>query len=637
MNYRGTTGDDILDQATLGLTDWPTIYGDSGNDRITIGAGIANGERGNDTIIGTSPLSTVAFWSPGGVVVDLAKGTAHDGYGTTDALVNIHTVHGTDFDDRYVGSAENETFWGLGGSDTFVGGGGSDTVVFWNTKTSEVQVSYEQSTDTFTVRKHTAGGDNGTDILSGIGTLRFFSDGTASTDLTKYNFGYSGSVEIAAANEKFQLGDYTLFNNDWGTPANLLNTSGAHSVIRAANAGEINKDVTVGFQFPDYSPPDYVWGYPEIRWGLGFGETDSEFTEKAGNIKSLVVDYSTSNDFKPGDFFSPWNNDVMMEIWTTDASGKVTNEITVNVWGWPVGSSPTPYSDAYLKASRSIVLNQGGDHTMITYRTTPEMLSGKVDFALLLQDLISEKIVNPDDYVSGLELGTEMAQGSGMFSIQHFDVFQVLHTTRTIKKTGTPAFDVFDITTNNQYSINGGDGIDTVRINSTKLASNMTLLSNGNFSLRDAQEGLVDLSSVERLKFSDKMIAFDVMPAGSAGQTIEIIGAAFGKASLPDHPEYVGIGLQLFDSGKTMAQVAQLCIDTGLVSAADNTSFVRAVWRNVFDSAIDATNLAYYTGLLKGSGGVMTQAELLEAAAICQPNVEHLDLIGFSKTGIEYT
>lgn len=142
-------------------------------------------------------------------------------------------------------------------------------------------------------------------------------------------------------------------------------------------------------------------------------------------------------------------------------------------------------------------------------------------------------------------------------------------------------------------------------------------------------------TNIQRIHFADKNIAVDLAATESAGETALMIGAAFGKAAL-DKADYVGIGLQLFDGGQTLQQVAQLCVGTGLISAPDNTSFVKAVWLNVIGSPIDPGNLSYFTGLLSGSGGTMSQADLLVLAATTQENIDHIGLVGLQTTGLAY-
>ena len=44
----------------------------------------------------------------------------------------------------------------------------------------------------------------------------------------------------------------------------------------------------------------------------------------------------------------------------------------------------------------------------------------------------------------------------------------------------------------------------------------------------------------------------------------------------------------------------------------------------------------FYVGLLQGSGGTMTQAELLALAANAQANEANIDLTGLQQTGLEF-
>jgi hypothetical protein len=182
-NYFGTSGDDVLDQASLGLEDWSNIYGEAGDDTITIKVGRAEGGAGNDTITGESRASTVMYGSsPRGVIINLATGIVQDGLGTTDRLINIRVVQGTRFDDKVTGSFADEEFWGLGGSDTFVGGGGSDDVVYWDVKPTDVQITYDPATDTFTVKK-----SFGIDLLTGIQTINFRGPNNYQETFNKYD------------------------------------------------------------------------------------------------------------------------------------------------------------------------------------------------------------------------------------------------------------------------------------------------------------------------------------------------------------------------------------------------------------------------------------------------------------------
>jgi len=172
MDYHGTNGNDNLDQQALGLADWTNIYGGAGNDTITVGNATAIGEAGDDTIIGTTHYSTVAYWSsPAGVTVNLATGIAQDGFGGTDHLSGIYAVQASPYSDRFIGSSADETFWLSGGNDSVSGGGGHDKVIYYGVKAGEAKVTYSAATDTFTVVRNPANGDRGTDTVQGVDAI----------------------------------------------------------------------------------------------------------------------------------------------------------------------------------------------------------------------------------------------------------------------------------------------------------------------------------------------------------------------------------------------------------------------------------------------------------------------------------
>jgi Ca2+-binding RTX toxin-like protein len=97
------------------------------------------GEAGNDTIHGGDGTDLASwFSSSSGVVVDLAAGTAQDGYGGTDIFTSIEQVvgskamadklYGTDGANRMSGFGGNDLIEGRGGQDSLFGGAGADTL-----------------------------------------------------------------------------------------------------------------------------------------------------------------------------------------------------------------------------------------------------------------------------------------------------------------------------------------------------------------------------------------------------------------------------------------------------------------------------------------------------------------------------
>ncbi|MDA8134101.1 MAG: tandem-95 repeat protein [Desulfobacteraceae bacterium] len=122
------------------------IKGSAFDDSITIAiqdaGGTSNlkwyvaGMAGNDMITGTPGESVRAmyFEDPDlngdgfGVNIDLAAGTAMDGWGNTDTLINIEGVSGSDFNDILLGSDRHDGFFGSLGNDIIDGRGNRDYV-----------------------------------------------------------------------------------------------------------------------------------------------------------------------------------------------------------------------------------------------------------------------------------------------------------------------------------------------------------------------------------------------------------------------------------------------------------------------------------------------------------------------------
>jgi Ca2+-binding RTX toxin-like protein len=121
-----------------------SLFGNGGNDTLIGGAGrdFMSGGAGNDIIDGSSTVDqiagdqdTAAYNNSGttqGAIVNLDTGTATDGFGNTDTLIDIERVRGTNFADVVTGSStanlRQERFEGLGGNDTIDGQAGWNVV-----------------------------------------------------------------------------------------------------------------------------------------------------------------------------------------------------------------------------------------------------------------------------------------------------------------------------------------------------------------------------------------------------------------------------------------------------------------------------------------------------------------------------
>jgi len=152
MAITGTTGGDSISPAgaSPGVTGGPvtsgpdSIVGLGGNDTLDGGSGddtldggdgddMLVGGAGNDSLVGGTGADAADYGlSPGGVVADLSTGTATDGFGTSDVLVGIERIWGSQGADSLTGAtiAAANGYYGL------FGGGGNDTInglgLLWN-------------------------------------------------------------------------------------------------------------------------------------------------------------------------------------------------------------------------------------------------------------------------------------------------------------------------------------------------------------------------------------------------------------------------------------------------------------------------------------------------------------------------
>ena len=186
-------------------------------------------------------------------------------------------------------------------------------------------------------------------------------------------------------------------------------------------------------------------------------------------------------------------------------------------------------------------------------------------------------------------------------------------------------------------ALDGGTGTDIAAFSGSRSSYSVTRNNDGTMTVSDQRSGSADgtdaLANIERLAFSDKNLAFDA--SGSAGNTAKLIGAAFGIASL--QPTLNGIGIQVFDSGLSLQQVAEAALNTALFAqiagSRSNEAVVRTVYTNVVGSAPSAADTQFFVGWLQDG---MSQADLLVLAANTDLNAQHINLAGISSTGLEY-
>lgn len=180
----------------------------------------------------------------------------------------------------------------------------------------------------------------------------------------------------------------------------------------------------------------------------------------------------------------------------------------------------------------------------------------------------------------------------------------------------------------------GGAGIDTAIYSSNAANFTWSATATG-FSVTDHTnaEGIDQLTSIERLQFSNEHVALDLN--GNAGVVAKIIGAVFGTAYV-QNATYVGIGLKMADGGASEQSLMQLAL--GVLPAAtlgNNQQLVDLLWTNVIGSApAPGQDSSFVQGL---QNGTYTPTSLAVMAAETAQNASHINLVGLASTGLVYT
>jgi Ca2+-binding RTX toxin-like protein len=187
-NLNGHDGNDTLDggdgndNLNAGSGD-DILIGGAGNDNLWAGAGddtVAPG-TGNDTTSGDAGIDTIDYsTSTLAMTINLqtsratATGKSDNIYNFENAIGGMHgdTITGNSLANVLEGREGNDILRGDAGNDTLIGGTGSDTAVF-----AGLATSYAISTANGVVRvvdnAPSADGNDGTDTIVGIETLRF--------------------------------------------------------------------------------------------------------------------------------------------------------------------------------------------------------------------------------------------------------------------------------------------------------------------------------------------------------------------------------------------------------------------------------------------------------------------------------
>ena len=564
---------------------------------------VFQGQEGNDTIDGGAGID-FASWSSfpvvaGGVNLFIANGggVVSDGYGGTDALINIEGLEGSNGNDTLAGGAGDQWFRGRGGNDTIDGGAGND----W--------VSYRPDPAGVTVNLATgiaADGWNGPDgslALGGTDTLISIEnvEGSAFADTL---IGDAGANELRG-----REGDDTLTGG--GGDDTLNGGAGIDTAVYSGNRGDYTIGATsFGYTVSGPEGNDTLIGIETLQFADTTVALDVNFA-----VDEVITGTDANDTLVGGD-----GNDLIL--------GGAGDDVLI-------GNDGDDVLDGGLGADRmeggpgndTYFVDDVGDEVIEVENETGQALAftsvGEGLPSIAVLDGFIDTVIAAIDYslanvafVENVTLAGTAVAATGN-ELDNLLIGNALHNTLT----GGAGDDTLD----------GAAGADSAVFSGNR--AGYTIDAGGAQFTVSGADGTDTLVNIERLQFDDIKLAFDLAPGEAAGNTIRIIGAAFDAPAIAQHPNWVKTGLDLFDSGLSMQAVSELVVQ---ILNMSNTDFVTSVYTNVVGAAPSESVRDGFVALLQGSGGGMTQAELLVLAANTGVNANNIDLVGLQQSGVEF-
>jgi hypothetical protein len=191
--------------------------------------------------------------------------------------------------------------------------------------------------------------------------------------------------------------------------------------------------------------------------------------------------------------------------------------------------------------------------------------------------------------------------------------------------------------------VTGFAGLNTV-VYSGQLSQYAVNDTTGQILVQDSvvgRDGTDTLVNIQRLKFADKSVAFDLSASfatdviGDAGEVAKILGAVYGAASVAAHPEFVGIGLGFADAGMSYANLMQLALGAKLGAAFTNEQEIQLLYGNLLGHAASTADVAFWGGTL--ATGQFTHVTLAEMAADSPANAANINLVRLAQNGVAYS
>ncbi len=690
-NLKGTSGRDVF--VITGPDYYDALEGD---DEVTIKAewGTAQGGPGNDLIIVDPSIrpqtATVHYWSSNrAILVDLEQGYALDGFGGRDTLINVRSVHGfKQPGDQGLGSKDADYFW-LGpwknqrsGLIAIDGRGGSDSVTIswqsadpdcgqlivvaspdkrliraWHEKTPgfiyelrniEVLGVYDNTTNRsylIDLDSRVSYADAGQQILL-RGAAGWQVNSPGATQTISFGFlterpasgaeGGAGFNAFSADQQQAVRAILTKLSSQVGI--NFVETTGAQAQMRF---GINQQSDTRGYSFL----PDFFRG--DQKAGDVWLDVETATLLKPGQEGYFVllheIGHALGLQHPLGESDTSGATVLLKSLWTLTNTIMIQDPDPLVSGTWPSWFGGFDISALrYLYGKRSAAV--GDDrYTLASIQDANGMLSivddGGVDW---LDASASTMAVTID-----LRAGKSSSIGAGVDGTPYRDNVTICVGVEIENAVGSKGDDLLigNDLPNTIRSFGGNDvidglgGLDVVVLQGKRSAWTLDKpWEAARFAVAsDGAAGSVEMLNIERIRFDDSTVAFDLGKADTAGQAMLLIGAVIGREAVLTKQALMGQVIGFLDGGFTLQQLAgavmRLPIWGGVLTPTDSPQDIaRHLLRQTSGREPTAAEIATAAAAISSQ----PQGSYLASLALGEANIAQVNLVGLSSTGFEY-
>lgn len=219
-------------------------------------------------------------------------------------------------------------------------------------------------------------------------------------------------------------GIYRVVNNTW----NIGPLVNGQDFTQTVSYDTIDMNHNLRFDWAIKNSPHHVLSYPELAQGYSPWNQSgpTEIVTNIASLRNLDMTYDLSISGQTYGF------DVAFDLWFTDIPEGGQDSITTELMIWlhdgdfvPPGTVVATYHDANFTAKvwqeDNFSASEGVIWRYLAVDLGTDTLTGKVDLDGLLRFLVAHNIVSGADYLTGIELGAEVSEGTGSLTIHSFD------------------------------------------------------------------------------------------------------------------------------------------------------------------------------------------------------------------------